>query len=154
VCHSFAVRPPCLRVVLLGLSLVVACSGTTPPSSLRGGRLVPCPVKPHCVSSDAAEDAAHAMSAIPFADTPAHADERAREALLAEPRTTIVDTRPGYLRAEARTRAFRFVDDVELLVDSAARRIQFRSSSRLGTSDWGVNRKRMERITHRLSAAP
>jgi uncharacterized protein (DUF1499 family) len=91
------------------------------------------------------------MSAIPFADAPASAYERARRALLAEPRITIVDSRPGYLRAEARTRAFRFVDDVELLVDSAARRIHFRSSARIGYNDWGVNRRRMERIARRLA---
>jgi uncharacterized protein (DUF1499 family) len=106
------------------------------------------------VSTEPAEDREHAMPAIPFADTPASAYDRARKALLAEPRTRIVDARPGYLRAEAHTRAFRFVDDVELLVDSAARQISFRSSSRLGHNDWGVNRRRMERITRQLSTAP
>ena len=53
---------------------------------------------------------------------------------------------PTYLRAEFRSRLFRFVDDVELLVDPEAARIEIRSASRVGHSDLGVNRKRVEVI--------
>jgi uncharacterized protein (DUF1499 family) len=38
------------------------------------------------------------------------------------------------------------VDDVHFLFDDAAKEIHFRSASRLGRSDFGVNRKRMEEI--------
>jgi uncharacterized protein (DUF1499 family) len=41
---------------------------------------------------------------------------------------------------------FRFVDDVEFYIDERANLIHFRSASRLGYSDMGVNRKRMETI--------
>ncbi len=40
-------------------------------------------------------------------------------------------------------------DDVEFYFDEAAQVIHFRSASRVGYSDWGVNRKRMEDITRR-----
>ncbi|HEY9596037.1 MAG TPA: DUF1499 domain-containing protein, partial [Cyanophyceae cyanobacterium] len=39
-----------------------------------------------------------------------------------------------------------FVDDVEFFLDDNANVIQVRSASRLGESDLGVNRKRIETI--------
>ena len=39
-----------------------------------------------------------------------------------------------------------YVDDVEVLLDEKASLIQVRSASRLGSSDFGVNRKRVEAI--------
>jgi uncharacterized protein (DUF1499 family) len=41
------------------------------------------------------------------------------------------------------------VDDVEVVIDAHARLIRFRSASRLGRNDWGVNRARLERISRR-----
>ena len=134
------------------LSLVAIAFGQAPPP--RGlaqpdGTLSPCPSTPNCVSTEAV-DPQHAMSAIPFTDAPEAAQARARAALTAEPRTRVVRERPGYLHAESRSRIFRFVDDVEVVVDSAARVFRFRSASRVGRSDLGVNRKRMERVSRRL----
>jgi uncharacterized protein (DUF1499 family) len=52
----------------------------------------------------------------------------------------------GYLYAEFTSTIFRFVDDVEFLIDVKAQVIHVRSASRLGTSDLGVNRTRVEKI--------
>lgn len=90
------------------------------------------------------------MPAIPFADSPAAARQRILAAIRAEPRAVVVEDGPTYLRAAVASRVFRFVDDVELLIDSAAHRIRFRSAARVGHSDWGVNRARMERLRARL----
>jgi uncharacterized protein (DUF1499 family) len=115
--------------------------------------LAPCPPGArNCVSTEAGEPR-QAMPAVPFADAPDAALARARAALLAEPRTRIVRERPGYLKAEARSRVLGFVDDVELVVDAAARVFRFRSASRVGRGDLGVNRKRMERVSARLAGA-
>ena len=67
--------------------------------------------------------------------------------LAGEARTRIVVQNGRYVRAEARSALFRFVDDVELLADEKTGLIHFRSSSRIGRSDFGVNRKRMRRIS-------
>jgi uncharacterized protein (DUF1499 family) len=64
----------------------------------------------------------------------------------------LVLERPGYIRAEARSRVFRFVDDVEVVVDSTAKLVRFRSASRAGRDDLGVNRARMERFSQRFRA--
>jgi len=62
------------------------------------------------------------------------------------PRTEIIEQKDGYLNAEFCSAIFRFVDDVEFLVEPESQRIHFRSASRVGRSDLGANRKRMELI--------
>jgi uncharacterized protein (DUF1499 family) len=86
------------------------------------------------------------MKPIPYSGTPEEARERLLEVLRGYPRTRIVVQEPGYLKVECRSRIFRFVDDVELVFDDEARLIRFRSASRLGRGDFGVNRKRMKEI--------
>lgn len=112
-------------------------------------RLAPCPDTPNCVSTEA-ERASQRVEVVPFTDAPAEALRRARAALESEPRTTVVQEGDGWLRAESRSFLFRFVDDVDVVVDAEARCFRFRSASRVGRGDLGVNRKRVERIAARL----
>jgi uncharacterized protein (DUF1499 family) len=112
-----------------------------------------CPGTPNCVSTEATTESQR-MAAIPFRDSPEAAQARARAALLAEARTVIVAEEPGVLRAEATSRIFRFVDDVVVVIDADARVFRFRSASRVGRSDLGVNRKRMTRVAARLAVTP
>jgi uncharacterized protein (DUF1499 family) len=93
------------------------------------------------------------MQAVPYTDSPDSAFVRAKAAVLAESRTKIVAEEPGWLKAESKSFLFRFVDDVEVIVDAESRTFRFRSASRVGRSDLGVNRKRMERISARLKDA-
>jgi uncharacterized protein (DUF1499 family) len=86
------------------------------------------------------------MDPIPYRGTPEEAKKRLLQVLAGLPRTRVVKEEPGYLHAECRSLVFRFVDDVELEIDEAAKVVHFRSASRLGRSDFGVNRKRMEEI--------
>lgn len=110
------------------------------------GQLQPCAARPNCVTTETSF-ARHAMPLVPFSDAPDAAQARARAALLAEPRLRIVSERPGYLHAESATRVFRFIDDVEIVVDADERVFRFRSASRRGNHDGGVNRKRMQRVS-------
>jgi uncharacterized protein (DUF1499 family) len=68
-------------------------------------------------------------------------------------RTTIITQREDYLHVEYRTK-MGFVDDVEFHLDDATRTVHFRSASRIGYSDMGVNRKRMEEFTRLYRALP
>lgn len=116
------------------------------------GQLQPCGVRPNCVTTET-DFARHAMPPVPFGDAPGAAQARARAALLVEPRTRIVSERPGYLHAQSMTRVFGFVDDVEIVVDANAGVFRFRSASRQGNTDGGVNRKRMQRVSERLQGS-
>ena len=124
-----------------------------PPNlGVVNGRLAPCPNSPNCVSTQAI-DADHRMDAILFDDAPDQAIERLKAAIRAMPRMKIVTETEDYIHVEATSRLFRFVDDVEFFVDRKAKTIDFRSASRIGHSDFGVNRARMEQIRGAFRAA-
>lgn len=88
------------------------------------------------------------MAPLPFQGPPAEAMTRLKKIVQGMPRTRIVTANENYLHAEFVSALFRFVDDVEFLIDPEAGVIHFRSASRVGYSDLGANRRRMEEIQH------
>ncbi len=110
------------------------------------GRLSACPASPNCVCSQGGEDAGHAVEPLRFQNSPEEAWARLQTVLRSWPRTQIVQVNETYLHAECTSLVFRFVDDVEFLLDREARLIHVRSASRAGRSDLGVNRQRVEAI--------
>lgn len=118
---------------------------------IKAGRLAPCPTRPNCVCSDAS-DSLHGISALKLTTPPDRAWEAARSAVLSLPRTKIVSESDGYLHAECRSAVLGFVDDLELHLQPQSDSIAVRSASRLGYSDFGVNRKRVESLRAALAA--
>lgn len=107
--------------------------------------LTPCPSSPNCVST-LAQDADHAIAPYRYRKSRAETKEALKEILRSLPRTKLVDEDETYLHYEFTSFLFRFVDDVEFVLDDDTKTIHFRSASRTGYSDLGVNRKRMERL--------
>lgn len=114
--------------------------------------LPPCPSTPNCVSTQATA-AKHAIAAIPYRGPAAAALKRLAAIVESMPRVTITERKPTSMRVEFRTRLFRFVDDVQFELDDTKKTIEFRSASRVGRNDLGVNRKRMEEIRRRFTDA-
>jgi uncharacterized protein (DUF1499 family) len=87
---------------------------------------------------------------------PAEAFKRALEAANAMPGWTVVDADPatGRIEANETSRWFRFTDDVVIRVepDGTGSRIDVRSVSRVGRSDFGVNAARVRAYTAALAA--
>lgn len=137
-----------------GTWLAAAASTRPVPLGAPGGRLAPCPDTPNCVSTQAdPADRLHGIEPIAYDGSLADARSRMLAALEAAPRITIIRSEPDYIAAEARTAFFRFVDDIDIAFDDSAKLIHFRSASRLGQGDLGVNRNRMEDIRERFLAA-
>ena len=107
-------------------------------------RLAPCPSSPNCVSTQA-QDEQHAITPLRYHKHQAAAKEALKAAVLSLPRTKLVGEEESYLHFEFTSRLLRFVDDVEFLFDEAGT-VHFRSASRIGYGDFGVNRRRMEEI--------
>ena len=124
-------------------ALVLAIVALLPVAATAA--LAPCPSSPNCVSSDAA-DAGHRITPIALDVAPEVAADRLRRALATLPRVRIVADDGRHIRAEATSLLFRFVDDVDLVIDADARVIRMRSASRTGYSDLGANRRRLEAI--------
>jgi uncharacterized protein (DUF1499 family) len=130
---------------------VLSCSGSRPTNlGVKNLRLAPCPSTPNCVSSDG-EEPSQRVSPFQLAAPAAEAWRAARAAVLSLPRTQIVAETGGYLHAECRSAVFGFVDDLELHLRPAQGMIAVRSAARLGYSDFGVNRRRIERLRARLA---
>ena len=116
---------------------------------VTSGRLAPCPSSPNCVSTQC-HDGLHGMEPIPFSGTPKSAVEAIKATLGKMPRVAIVNEGDFYVHAVARTAVFRFPDDLEFFVDTKSHLIHFRSASRVGHSDLGVNRARMTDFRERF----
>jgi uncharacterized protein (DUF1499 family) len=115
-------------------------------------RIAPCPKSPNCVSSLAPDDA-HRVDAIRFTGDPAAALAKLRAVIEAMPRAQITRIDSDSLHAEFTSWLLRFVDDVDAVVDPDAGVIHLRSASRVGYSDLGVNRKRVEAIRSAFASA-
>ncbi|MBU2966627.1 DUF1499 domain-containing protein [Amphritea sp. 2_MG-2023] len=115
----------------------------TPPG-LVNGALTVCPVKPNAVCSSAQTDKAHYIA-------PLHGADLTSVAIIIERLGgRIISQDSDYLAAEFSSSLFGFVDDLELLLDRSAAVIHVRAASRVGYSDMGVNRQRVEMLRQRL----
>ncbi|MGI9490171.1 MAG: DUF1499 domain-containing protein [Geminicoccaceae bacterium] len=133
------------------LSFLFGCSAGAPDNlGISEGRLAPCPDKPNCVSSDA-EDEAHRIEPYRFTDQAA-AWSALKKAVGELPRTTIVTAEDTYLHAEAKSRIFGFVDDLEFQLRPEDNLIALRSAARTGHRDFGVNAERLEKLRQNLEA--
>lgn len=135
-----------LIATLLLLALFMFASRVSHPANLgvKNGRLAPCPSSPNCVCSQGA-DPAHSIAPLRYKTSLAAAMADLKQLLARQKRVTIITASDDYLYAEFRSHWFRFVDDVEFLIETNGV-IQVRSASRVGHSDLGVNRKRIENL--------
>ncbi|MGD2139047.1 MAG: DUF1499 domain-containing protein [Burkholderiales bacterium] len=130
---------------------ILSLRGKPQKSSLAQGRLGICPSTPNCVCSDCA-NARHAVEPLCLAVPPANAWPAVTRSVRELPRTQIVNSSSDYLHVECMSRFFGFVDDLELHLRPDDGIIAIRSASRLGYSDFGVNRRRVERLRMILRA--
>ena len=114
-------------------------------ASLAATLLAPCPSQPNCVST-VATDPIHAIEPLHYTASATEAYARLLAILCSMPRTRVVSSDGASIHAEFRSAVFHFVDDGVFVIDDTTRSIHFRSASRVGRSDFGVNRKRMESI--------
>jgi uncharacterized protein (DUF1499 family) len=141
-----------IMLPVLGLVALRLLSPAPGDLGLEEGTISDCPQSPNCVSTKA-RDEQHHIEPLRVEGTRAEAVLRLRLALATIPRLKIVVENQGYLRAEATSGLFRFVDDLEFLVEEESGLIHARSASRVGYSDFGANRKRLERIREALAAS-
>jgi uncharacterized protein (DUF1499 family) len=132
--------------------LLIGCSGKTPQGlGMKDGQFSPCPESPNCVSSQAA-DTVHHVSPIQAHGSPDVVMVDLAESIESIYGGKVVAVEGTYLRAEFTSRVFRFVDDFECFYDEARGVIEVRSASRLGYSDFNVNKSRVEELRKAFKA--
>ena len=132
------------KSLLALLPFLTACAGEPPQNiGIRDGSLTACPESPNCVSSyESSEE--HSIAAL---DGNLN---QIQQVLIAMDGANIVEQSSDYLYAEFTSSLMGYVDDVEFLYDAASNTTQVRSASRVGYSDMGANRKRIEAIRSQL----
>lgn len=135
----------------IGLLGILGCAGEHPNNlGVKNDFLAACPTSPNCVSSQT-DNTEHRIAPLVFSDDSDAAFDRLKQVLGQRSDTTIIEDKPGYMRVELRT--IFFVDDGEFLLDRTHSFIHVRSASRLGHSDLGKNRSRMEEIRSQFITA-
>lgn len=126
-------------------SSLIFATPTVAAIAFGDSEFAPCPTSPNCVISQNS-DAEHQISPISYQSDRATAKETLLKVLSVVPRTKVVEQNDHYIHAESTSRIFKFVDDVEFYFPEDEKIIQVRSASRVGESDLGVNRRRIEQI--------
>jgi uncharacterized protein (DUF1499 family) len=143
---SRVVRKLIFGIVIACLLLFGMSMTASKPTNLglTDGRLATCPDSPNCVST-MASDEAHRMEAVDM--TGINSPLNKVKTVVAEnfSRAKLVEEADNYCRFEFSSLIFRFVDDVEFYVDDD-QALHFRSASRVGHSDMGANRSRMDKL--------
>ena len=119
-------------------------------AGLRDGKLSECPDSPNCVSSQTAKKD-HAVDPLSYNGSYSEAKQALLSIISSLPRTKIIADSDRYVHVTFTSRLMRFVDDVEFLFDETNKQIHVRSASRVGYSDMGVNRKRVEDLRKRFN---
>jgi uncharacterized protein (DUF1499 family) len=139
--YSFATLFVILGVILVAFSIA---SRKQPELGLINGQLRPCPATPNCVCSEHRVEGAYIE---PLSYTSVAADAWAEiKRVISKTDGVVITEEADYLRAVYQTPLLRYIDDVEFRQDKNNQLIHVRSASRVGQSDFGANRKRVEKI--------
>ncbi|MEO1253054.1 MAG: DUF1499 domain-containing protein [Pseudomonadota bacterium] len=138
-----------LASILIGLLIIVSLIGAGlfylgqksqdgDAPGIVDGTLAVCPGSPNCVVSEAHADDDHRVAPLPLA-----AWEKLPNAI-GDAGGTITQINESYIASTFTSSVFKFVDDVEFR--KADTEVHVRSASRVGYSDRGVNRERVEAL--------
>lgn len=142
--------------VLLGTKIALTgepqlLAGTRPDNlGVRAGQLAPCPSTPNCVNSQS-EDGVHKIEPLTYNSSSQAAIADLKSVLESFRRTKAIAQTDNYIYTEFTIPVVGFVDDVEFFLDENAKIIHVRSASRMGESDLGVNRNRIENLRNKFS---
>ncbi len=120
-----------------------------PKLGVKNGQFLPLSESPNGVSTQSPRPGQQ-MAPIPYTGTDSKEMEKIVKAVNSMPRCQITEQDSHYMRAEFTSLIFRFVDDVEFFIDDKEKVIQFRSASRVGYSDLGANRRRMNLLCEKI----
>jgi len=143
-----------LLVIIVALSLLVIIalfvfgymSQSGEAHGLVEGRLKRCPDKPNCVCSEFKSDTDQYIEPLVIAAGDAAQVLPRLKTIVRQMGGSIQVEKADYLAVTFTSSIFRFVDDLEIRIDTDQKLIHLRSASRVGRGDGGVNRKRVERL--------
>ncbi|MGR5236117.1 DUF1499 domain-containing protein [Vibrio alfacsensis] len=136
------------KVALLPITLLSLTACSQGITTMTDRSQTPCGDKPNCVSTQDSRQEYHLK---PFTLAESATVDAIEQAALALPGAKTAVKEGNYLRIECTSKIMRFVDDLELKIEGDT--LIVRSESRVGYSDFGVNRKRADQLRSLLTSA-
>ena len=132
------------KLLLILMTIYTSTSASAP--LLKG-----CPNKPNCVSSMAVDS--HNIAPLRFKQGQTISPQQLSDILQQLEQRMTLSINKGHLQAEISSRLFGFIDELDLIIDPEQKLIHVRSAARTGYYDFGVNRRRVEKLRTRLQQA-
>ena len=144
-------RPKAICKLATTSLLLLSCFSSPLIAEEAKDSLAPCPSSPNCVSSMAPQGDSHYVAPLTVKEDvdSGSPSEQILRVLDRMKRVRVIEKSPSYIKAEFTTAIFKFVDDVEFMIQEDGS-VQVRSASRVGYSDLGTNGKRVEKIRQML----
>jgi len=130
---------------ILSILFLLTLGCGTSDIGLNEKGLRPCPAKPNCVTSRGG-DQTHTIAPIFYRSDRDLARLKMKTIVSEMDGSRVITDRADYLHVEFRSRIMKFVDDLEFWFPEGTNLIHIRSAARVGYSDFGVNRERVESI--------
>lgn len=145
--------------ILIGLAVIIALffgriyvqNASVPTLGVTQGKLQPVSSKPNNVSSQA-DDEAKRVDTLAAKETAEETISALKKAVEQYGGGEIKEESTDYLYIVFTTAKMKFKDDLEFWLDKTANEVHFRSASRAGYSDMGVNRQRYEALAEIYNA--
>jgi uncharacterized protein (DUF1499 family) len=139
-------------IVIVGFFIYVKIGNKMPEDlGVSDGLLKSCPTSPNCVSTQASpDDVVHYVEPIIYTGDRKATQLMIESHMLGKGRVRIVTSSLGYVHFEVKSLFVGYVDDVEFYLPEGDSVVHFRSASRIGYSDFWVNRERVRQITDLL----
>ena len=144
-----------LHGLLIATAITGLASCASSPSKARNDiseAITACSSAPHCVSSENAADSARRVEPFKYSGSREQAHAALRDALRSEDNAHIESDVIPVVRATFRS-TLGFVDDVTFVFRDDAKLIDVKSTSRIGYYDFGVNKRRVERLREQFSSS-
>jgi len=125
------------------------CGNPTERQNSEPSGFLDCPDSPNCVSS-LAKNSKYRVEPFKLKKDPKTSWDLVKKTVELLPRTKVVSADNSDIHAECKSMIFRFVDDLTLHLAPSNSIIHIRSASRIGYSDFGVNRRRIENLRKKL----
>ena len=142
----FVAVPMIVIIAFIALRLAIWIADVQPKSiGEKSKQLTPCPGTPNCVSSTSLQSSEQ-IEPMRYTGEQTDAHATLLSAIAETPNSTIRTQTPDYVHVEFKTLLLGFIDDAEFLFNPDEKIIHLRSASRIGRSDFGVNRKRLQTL--------
>ncbi len=136
-------------VIVLTFLILAGCGGDMKNNSnLINGIFKSCPSSPNCVSS--MEEGKKYIQPLRYSVERNKALATITQVVSTLPGASLVEEQGGYLHYTVKSRVFGFIDDLEIYLPEGEQTVHLRSASRVGYSDFGVNRNRLEKVEKML----